>query len=71
MNTLTKADACQAYTRITGRKSKLTRLPRHHGTHAWEDDEGIPIIALWGLDSTLIGWRLSGTSFWLPDYHPA
>ena len=68
---LTNRAIHEAYTSITGRESKLTRLPRHHGTHAWEDDVGHAFIALWGIGSTLIGWRFGGVSYWLPDHQPA
>jgi hypothetical protein len=65
---LTNRKVSESYREITGHDSKLTRLPRHHGTHAWEDGHGKSFIALWGIGSKLIGWRYAGESYWLYDH---
>jgi hypothetical protein len=62
---MTTKIAEQAYARFSGKPSALKRLPKHHGTHAWEDESGQRIVALWGQESILIGWRIGDTTHWL------
>lgn len=70
MKSATISTANAAYIKITGRSSPLKRMSRKVATHAWEDHQGKPFIALWAADRSLIGWRLDSVSHWLPGHEP-